>query len=133
MTDSVSASLSQLPDSTALAVERTRLAHERTLMAWVRTSVSLISFGFTIYKFFQYLRENAQETSVASALNPRRFGMSMIVLGLFMLVVATVQHRRDLGVLEARYGKGPGSLASIVAILVGALGVLAFVGVLLRQ
>jgi putative membrane protein len=47
-----------LPDATQLAVERTTLAHERTLMAWVRTSVSLISFGFTIYKFFQYLRES---------------------------------------------------------------------------
>ncbi len=133
MADRVSASLSQLPDSTALAVERTRLAHERTLMAWVRTSVSLISFGFTIYKFFEYLREGTQGTSVAHALNPRRFGMSMIVVGLFMLLVATVQHRRDLKVLEARYGKGPRSLASIVAILVGALGILAFVGVLLRQ
>jgi putative membrane protein len=133
MANRVSDSLSQLPDSTALAVERTRLAHERTLMAWVRTSVSLISFGFTIYKFFQYLRENAQETPVASALNPRRFGMSMIVVGLFMLVVAAVQHRRDLKVLEERYGKGPRSLASIVAILVGALGILALIGVLLRQ
>ncbi len=63
MADRVSASLSQLPDSTALAVERTRLAHERTLMAWVRTSVSLISFGFTIYKFFEYLRESEQATT----------------------------------------------------------------------
>jgi putative membrane protein len=133
MADRVSDSRTQLDDSTALAVERTRLAHERTLMAWVRTSVSLISFGFTIYKFFQYLREGAQGSPVASALNPRRFGMSMIVVGLFMLIVATVQHRRDLMVLEARYGKGPRSLASIVAILVGALGILALVGVLLRQ
>ena len=133
MANRVSDSLTHLPDSTALAVERTRLAHERTLMAWVRTSVSLISFGFTIYKFFQYLRESAQGSPVANALNPRRFGMSMIVVGLFMLVVATVQHRRDLKVLEARYGEGPRSLASIVAILVGALGILAFVGALLRQ
>src|SRR5918993_5355033 len=108
MAHRVSDSLSQLPDATALAVERTRLAHERTLMAWVRTSLSLISFGFTIYKFFQYLRENAQVSPVASAINPRRFGMSMIVVGLFMLVVAVVQHRRDLKVLDARYGRDPG-------------------------
>jgi putative membrane protein len=133
MVNAVSDSPTRLDDSTALAVERTRLAHERTLMAWVRTSVSLISFGFTIYKFFQYLRENAQQSPVVSALNPRRFGMSMIVVGLFMLVVAVVQHRRDLKMLDIRYGKGPRSLASVVAILVGALGILAFVGVLLRQ
>ena len=41
-------------DATQLALDRTWLAHERTLMAWIRTSVSMISFGFTIYKFFQF-------------------------------------------------------------------------------
>jgi putative membrane protein len=42
----------RIPDATKLAVERTRLAYERTLMAWVRTATSLISFGFTLFKFF---------------------------------------------------------------------------------
>jgi putative membrane protein len=122
-----------LPDATQLAVERTRLAHERTLMAWVRTSVSLISFGFTIYKFFQYLRENQQTAAVASALNPRRFGMVMIVLGLFMLVVATIQHRASLKQLDNRYDKGPRSLATLIAFVVCAIGVLTFLGALFRQ
>src|SRR3989337_955177 len=40
--------------TTKLAYERTNLAHERTLMSWVRTATSLITFGFTIYKFFQF-------------------------------------------------------------------------------
>ena len=40
-------------NATMLAFERTRLAHERTLIAWLRTAISMISFGFTIYKFFQ--------------------------------------------------------------------------------
>ena len=39
---------------TRLAIDRTRLAHERTLMAWVRTAVSMITFGFTIYEFFEF-------------------------------------------------------------------------------
>ena len=30
-------------------------------MAWVRTATSLISFGFTIFKFFQFLREDRPE------------------------------------------------------------------------
>ena len=42
----------RLDEGTRLAYERTVLAHERTLMAWLRTAVSLITFGFTIYKFF---------------------------------------------------------------------------------
>jgi putative membrane protein len=120
-------------DATQLAVERTRLAHERTLMAWVRTSTSLITFGFTIYKFFQYLRESEHVSPVANALNPRRFGLSMILIGLIMLVVASIEHRHNLRTLAARHGKGPTSLAGVMAALVGALGILAFVGVWLRQ
>ena len=49
MTTATSSAAPPLADATTLAVERTRLAHERTLMAWVRTSLSLISFGFTIW------------------------------------------------------------------------------------
>ncbi len=48
-------------ERTSLALDRTRLAHERTLMAWVRTAVSLISFGFTIYKFFQGMHDNGAD------------------------------------------------------------------------
>lgn len=36
-----------------LAFDRTRAAYERTMIAWIRTATSLITFGFSIYKFFQ--------------------------------------------------------------------------------
>jgi putative membrane protein len=77
----------QLPDQTRLAVERTRLAYERTLMAWIRTSISLIGFGFTIYKFFQYLRDQ-QADQVHRLIGPRTYSMLMIGVGLFTLLLA---------------------------------------------
>ena len=40
-------------ETNTILADRTRLAYERTMMAWVRMGTSLISFGFTIYKFFQ--------------------------------------------------------------------------------
>ena len=49
-----------LDTGTRLAVDCTRLAYERTMMAWVRTGTSMISFGFTIYKFFQDQNDRAQ-------------------------------------------------------------------------
>ena len=45
-------------ERTNLAVERSVMAAERTLMAWIRTAISMIGFGFTIYKFFQYKAED---------------------------------------------------------------------------
>jgi putative membrane protein len=62
------------------------LAHERTLMAWVRIAISMISFGFTIYKIFQ----NTSRTAARAhrLLSPRIVGMIMISFGLLSLVLA---------------------------------------------
>jgi putative membrane protein len=118
---------------TRLAVDRTRLAHERTLMAWVRTAVSMISFGFTIYKFFQFEVQGRPPTG-RGVLGPREFALIMIAIGVLALLVSTVQHRWTLRTLRAEYGEvvSPLSLASLVAGLFGALGLIALVAVILR-
>src|SRR5262245_14201650 len=120
-----------LPDATRLAVERTRLAYERTLMAWTRTATSLISFGFTIYKFFQYLRED-RPVADASVLGPRGFALLMIGIGLAALVFATVEHRQNMKALRASYGPVPYSIAAVVAGLIALLGVAGLLAVLLQ-
>ena len=118
--------------STDLAAERTRLAHDRTMMAWVRTAASLISFGFTIYKFFQYLREQGQ-VAENRLLGPREFALLLIAIGLVSLVFATLQSRHEMRVMREHFGDVPYSLANVVAGLVAILGVLTFVAVILRQ
>ncbi len=124
-----------LPAATKLAVDRTRLAHERTLMAWVRTSTSLISFGFTIYKFFQYLSENRQGAAAETLIGPRGFALLMIGIGLAALILATVEHRRGLRALRAEYGGDlvAYSIATVIAALIGLLGVLGLLAVTFRQ
>ena len=118
------------PTSNQLAVDRTRLAHDRTLMAWVRTSTSLISFGFTIYKFFQYLREKG---APERRLGPREFAMAMILIGLTGLALATIQHQRDMASLRRHVPDLPYSLATVIAALVALLGVGSFIIVILRK
>jgi putative membrane protein len=122
-----------VPTSTGLAVDRTRMAHERTLMAWVRTSTSLISFGFTIYKFFQYLRESSPTPLTEHFFGPRQFAMLMICIGLVTLVGATIQHRRDMKALRAHYAEVPYSLATVLAVLVSFLGIAGLLAAIFRQ
>jgi hypothetical protein len=86
-------------------------------MAWVRTATSLISFGFTIYKAFEYLRQRQPDVA-HGVLGPRNFALVLIGLGIGALVLATVQHRGDLRRLEAQYGPLPRSTAAIVATVV---------------
>lgn len=118
--------------STELAVDRTRLAHDRTMMAWVRTAASLISFGFTIYKFFQYMREQGHAAD-NRWLGPREFALLLIGIGLVSLAFASLQSRHEMRMMRKHFGHIPYSLANIVAGLVAILGVITFVAVILRQ
>ena len=40
-----------------MSFQRTRMSADRTLMSVMRTSLSLISFGFTIFQVFQKLHD----------------------------------------------------------------------------
>src|SRR4029077_4369562 len=113
-----------------LAFERTFLAYERTRIAWVRTALSLISFGFVIAKFFQYLREKQGET--ATVLSPRAIGLVMITIGLVGLILANWQERQALKALRERCPGLPTPISGAMAALITLLGVLALIGALLR-
>jgi putative membrane protein len=113
-----------------LAFERTFLAYERTQIAWVRTALSLISFGFVIAKFFQYLREKQGET--ATLMSPRAVGLVMITIGLVGLILANWQERRAMKALRVRCPELPQSISSVMAMLIALLGVLALISALLR-
>ena len=120
-------------DSTSLAVDRTRLAFERTTMAWVRTATSLITFGFSVYKFFQ-LQEHKGD--VASRLiGPREFALAMISIGIVSLVFATLTNWQSMRTLRVHY-RGvpvPRSLAVILAGLLSILGLLALITVFFQR
>jgi putative membrane protein len=122
-----------LPDATQLAIDRTRLAFERTMMAWVRTATSLITFGFTVYKFFQF--EKGRGETVQHLIGPREFALMMISIGIFSLLLATLQHRQSMKTLRVHYRgvRIPASLAAIVGGLIALLGVLALTAVILRR
>ena len=76
--------------SNDLAVSRTIMALERTLMAWLRTALSLISFGFTIYKLLQGLQE--KDTLVMRPNAPRNLGLLLILTGMALLAIGIVEY-----------------------------------------
>ena len=92
-----------LDHSTQLALRRTLLAHQRSLMAWIRTSVSLIGFGFTTYKFFQYFAEiGAIEHPSTHILGVRHFGMGVILIGVIANVLATIDYHLQIAELKTQ-------------------------------
>jgi putative membrane protein len=110
-------------DSTQLAASRTWLAHERTLMAWVRTGTSMISFGFTIYKYFQFEARDAGKIH-KGLLTPRGFALIMVSIGLISLLMATIQHHLRIRELKDYLEPHPRSMAEIVSVFVSVFGLL---------
>lgn len=132
MADQIEATAKGGSINTKLAYERTNLAHERTLMAWVRTATSLITFGFTIYKFFQ-LEMSVARVRPQQLIGAREFAIFMIAIGLIALTVATIQNWRERKNLKKQYTEIPRSLAGLVAGLISLLGIVAIVAVIFRM
>jgi putative membrane protein len=82
--------MAEVDTATRLAVGRTGMAANRTLMAWIRTSISMISFGYTIYKVIQGLQDSA--TGLSIVMHPALAGLVLTGLGILSLVVGMVEH-----------------------------------------
>ena len=120
-------------ERTDLALQRTIIAAERTLMAWIRTALSMIGFGFSIYKFFQYLPEEIATGNIRRPQAPLNLGLTLIALGTLSLIGAAWQHLNFLKQIEASQARHVWSLSFVVAIAVILIGVVAFYGALLRH
>jgi putative membrane protein len=74
---------------TDLGALRTVLAADRTLMAWLRTSLSMLSFGFTIYKF---LETAAKAGSLARPESPQKVGLFLVGMGTAAMVLGVIDY-----------------------------------------
>jgi len=120
----------RLSQAGAFALEGTRLAYDRTMLAWVRTSATLITFGFTVFKFFQL---DFNKPQVYSLVGPRGFGLIMISAGLISLLLASIQTRQSMQALRAVHGTIPPVAGNVLAFIIAIVGVLAFCTVLLKS
>ncbi|MGH8071885.1 MAG: YidH family protein [Candidatus Entotheonellia bacterium] len=95
MTDQTAQSAPGLDVSTKLAFERTLAAYERTMLCWIRTATSLITFGFSIYKFFQLEKGGGEQHN--RLIGPREFTLLLVSIGLASLLLATWEYRPTFG------------------------------------
>ena len=134
MTSEVLKKSAGAPNAIDLALDRTHMAYERTLMAWIRTAASLISFGFTIYKFFEYVRDSSPDAQSGRFFGVREFALSMIVMGVIAALLATLQHWHRTKAIRQRFGYDlPHSLALMLAGLISGFGIIALLVVLFQQ
>jgi putative membrane protein len=111
-------------ERTDLAVSRSYMAIERTLMAWIRTSLSMISFGFTIGKLGQVLKDLKIEGPGGKihTVSTEEIAHFLVILGTVALIGAAIQHRIHVKELYAMGLRRQVSITFVVAVLLAALG-----------
>ena len=117
-------------DRTDMASHRTMMAADRTLMAWVRTSLSMNSFGFTIYKVLEgFVNSGA---TLPRGDTPREMGLFLTGLGTVAMVMGTVEYvqtLRDLhSITEVRLRRP----AFLMALLMSVMGVVLFFSIVTK-
>jgi len=116
-----------------LALDRNRRAADRTLMAWVRTALSMIGFGFFIYKFFQVFIERSTVAAALRPQSPRNLGIVLTGLGTFVAVAAAIQHWSYVKNLRTDQPYKPWDLSFFVAGLTAIVGAIMLGSILLRS
>jgi putative membrane protein len=115
---------------TSLASNRTLMAADRTLMAWVRTALSMISFGFTIYKVLQGFQ--ASGVVLLNENLPRNMGLFLIGMGTFAIVFGTIEYWHTIKELRHLLPVRLARPSFIIAVVMSLLGTLMFFSIITR-
>jgi putative membrane protein len=131
VTEPVQKSANELAEErTDLAVKRTVMAADRSLMAWIRTALSMISFGFTLYKLLQAFQEAG--TLLPHQDSPRRIGLFLTGLGTASVLIGTIEYWQTLRDLRDEYALRIWRPAFFLALILSLAGLLLFVGIIRR-
>ncbi len=101
------------------------------MMSWIRTATSLITFGFSIYKFFQIGAPSEKQQNYL--IGPREFALALVSVGLISLLLATLENRQNIRTLGAQHAGKQRSLSVLVAALIAILGFLALLAMIFRE
>ena len=119
---------------TDLALVRNYMAAERTLMAWIRTSLSMISFGFTLGKLGQVLKDVEVRGFLGRVrdLSVESIAYFLVILGTLALLGAVVQHWLEVRECRAMGLRRRFSIAFVVALLLSVFGGFALSALVLK-
>ncbi|MFV1922998.1 MAG: YidH family protein [Methylotenera sp.] len=109
---------------------RVFFAAERTLLAWLRTGLTIIGLGFIISRFGLFIQLLVLQPQLATphvnAIISKLLGISFVLVGSILIVIAAIQHKRFVRTLtdDQLPNTYVNKLAYLLAMFIASLGVL---------
>ena len=127
----------ETPRSAPALDESTRLAFERTAILREHHDLSGRKSHIANHFRFQHLQilsdRSAKREATELSLGPREFALALVGIGLFSLLLATIENRQNIRSLGAQYAGKRRSLSVLVAALISILGVFALLAMIFRE
>lgn len=117
-------------DRTDLATGRTVMAVDRSLMAWIRTALSMISFGFTIYKVLEGFQKTGD--AVAHDYSPRNIGLFLTGLGTLAMVAGTIEYWQRIKMVSEYHAVKMWRPAFVMALIMSLTGLFMFISIITK-
>lgn len=131
MTDQASKSSNELAtDRTDLATGRTVMAVDRSLMAWIRTALSMISFGFTIYKILESLQQSGGP--LGHDYSPQTIGLFLTGMGTASMVAGTIEYWQRIKMLREYHAIKTWRPTFIMALIMSVTGLFLFLSIVTK-
>ena len=117
-------------DRTDMATGRTLMAMDRSLMAWIRTALSMISFGFTIYKILESLQKS--DGPLGHDYSPQTVGLFLTGLGTVSMVMGTIEYWQRLKMLREYHPIKTWRPSFVMALIMSVTGLFFFVSIVIQ-
>jgi len=114
-----------------LQLERNRTAFERLQLAWIRTCLTLLTIGVGAYEYF-YNRLEKGQAPLLNLVSGRELGLFLIFSGFAMLLLATLQHTKNMTSLKKHYKEMSFSVTLVLSYLLLALSFFLGIMVLIK-
>ncbi|MDO6825466.1 YidH family protein [Marinobacter sp. 1_MG-2023] len=131
MTERVKKTSDELSQTrTDLSAGRTLMSADRSLMAWIRTSLSMISFGFTIYKLLQGFQQSGGE--LARDNTPVTIGLFLTGLGTACIAAGIFEYLHRMTLIRDFYPVKTLRAPLILAIIMSLFGLFFFLSIIIQ-
>jgi putative membrane protein len=114
-----------------LGVMRTVMAADRTLMAWIRTSLSMFTFGYTLYKVLEEIKMIGHIDIHEAA--PRNAGALLTVAGTIALIMGVLEYIGTLRMLRRSFPFRFARPSLIMSVVMAFAGAFLCIGILSRM